>query len=252
MAIDQKYAERIRKETGLFANWEPNSPRAIGDFGPVKGSIFEFFGRLNDEEIGGLGERESPSAASYDIMIHASRAINANAGAKAKASVASGKALLEMKFTSEDGIAFSAPDVTIVQITNLPALGDTLKRRRLNGAWDTEHAVVVQVNRAPRATIVLSDEAGAQIDFEIAANVPVNAQLIANLDAGASLLSARGVGVRIVGQGPLVPLFKLAYLKKRLFGDPRIVYRDAEVHGVSDRAAPEVYEVDDELVLTVF
>ena len=54
MPSDQQYGSRIRGETSLFANWLPNSPREIGDFGHVNGALFEFFGRLDPEEIEAL------------------------------------------------------------------------------------------------------------------------------------------------------------------------------------------------------
>ena len=70
------------------------------------------------------------------------------------------------------------------------------------------HAVVVQVSAAESATILLSNEAGAGMEFEVAADAPVNAQL-AKLDAGVSLFysmaSASRSSVRL-----LTPLFKLA------------------------------------------
>ncbi|UVK35800.1 hypothetical protein LHFGNBLO_006014 (plasmid) [Mesorhizobium sp. AR10] len=249
MPTDQQYGASIRNETTLFANWPPNAPREIGDFGRVNGALFEFFGHLNPEEIEMLGSRESPSPVGYDIMIKSTRSLNAHLSAEAKAKVADGKALLEIKFTSEKGVVFAAPSVTITEIASLQALGHMLNKRRLEGNWDTDHAVVVQVSKADSATILLSNQEGAGIDFEVAANAPVNAQLVAKLDAGASVVDSRGVGIKIIGEGPLTPLFKLAYLKRRIFGDPKIVYREALAPNSPND--PEIHEVDDEYVLAV-
>lgn len=249
MPTDQQYGASIRKETAMFANWPPNSPREIGDFGRVDGALFQFFGRLDPEEIQALGSRESPSPAGYDIMIKSTRSLKAHVSAEAKAKVADGKALLEIKFTSDDGVVFTAPSITITEITNMQTLGHLLNERRLKGSWDMDHAVVVQISQADSATILLSNQEGAAIDFEVAANVPVDAQLVATLDAGASVVDSRGVGIKIIGQGPLTPLFKLAYLKRRILGDPKIVYRDALPP--DSPSVPEIYEVDDDCVLAV-
>lgn len=250
MPTDQQYGASIRAETSLFANWPPNSAREIGDFGRVNGSLFEFYGRLTPEEIEALGSREGPSPASYDIMIKSTRSLNAHVSGEANAKVADGKALLVIKFTSDQGVVFAAPSVSITEITDLLALGHFLNERRLEGNWDTDHAVVVQVSKADSATILLSKENGAEINFEVSANAPVNAQLVAKLDAGTSMVDSHGVGIKIIGEGPLTPLFKLAYLKKRLFGDPRIVYREAIAPDAPQ--APDIHEIDDEYVLTVF
>jgi len=256
MPTDQQYAEQIRKETSLFANWLPNSARAIGDFGRVNGALFEYYGRLDPDEIQALGSRSGPSPAGYDIMIHASRALGAKLGGQVDAGPAAGKAMLEIKFSSEKGIVFSAPTGVITAIESMQVLGTTLKQRRLEGNWDMDHAVVVETVTVASATILLSNQRGAQIDFEVAANAPVNAQLMAQLDARASVLDSRGVGIKIIGEGPLTPLFRLAYLKKKILGDPKIVYRQAlrpgaDKEGAGDVPDPEIHEIDDEHVLAV-
>ncbi|QCO02834.1 hypothetical protein [Azospirillum argentinense] len=250
MPSNQQYGASIRSETTLFANWPPNAPREIGDFGRVNGALFEFFGRLEPEEIAALGSRESQSPAGYDIMIKSTRTLNAHVSTEAKAKTADGKALLEIKFTSEEGIVFAAPSVKITEITSMPALGRTLNERRLKGNWDLDHAVVVQVCEADSATILLSNQAGAGIDFEVDANAPVDAQLVAKLDVGTSVVDSHGVGIKIIGEGPLTPLFKLAYLKRRLLGDPKIVYREALAPATAK--GPDIYEVDDQHILAVF
>jgi hypothetical protein len=131
----------------------------------------------------------------------------------------------------------------------MAALGRLLNKRRREGNWIMDHAVVVQVSAAESATILLSGQADAGLKFEVDANAPVNAQLVAKLDAGASLVSYHGVGIKVIGEGPLTPLFKLASLKRRIHGDPRIVYREALAPGTDDEF--QVYDVDDEYVLVV-
>ncbi|MGD0608881.1 MAG: hypothetical protein ABSA53_35520 [Streptosporangiaceae bacterium] len=250
MPTNQQYGSSIRRETSLFANWPPNGPREIGDYGRVNGALFEFYGCLDPEEIKALGKREGPSPAGYDVMINSSRSLSSHLSAEASAAnVADGKALLEIKFSSEEGIVFAAPSIKITEITSMAALGRLLNERRREGNWIMDHAVVVQVSAAESATILLSDQDGAGMEFEVAADAPVNAQLVAQLDAGASLLSSHGVGIKIIGEGPLTPLFKLAYLKRRIVGDPRIVYREAVAPGTDDEF--EVHDVDDEYVLVV-
>ena len=249
MPSDQQYGSSIRREASLFANWPPNAPREIGDYGPVNGALFEFFGRLDPEELDTLERRESPSSASYDVMIKSSRSLNTQVSAAANASVGEGKALLEFEFSSEEGVVFVAPSIKITEITSMAALGRILNKRRREDNWNMHHAVVVQLSTAESATILLSNQAGAKMTFEVAADAPVNAQLVAKLDAGVSLVSSHGVGIRIVGDGPLTPLFKLASLKRRIFGDPNIVYREALVPATNGEL--DVHDIDDEYVLVV-
>ena len=249
MPADQQYASGIRRETSLFANWQPNAPREIGDYGPVNGAIFQYYDRLDTKEIQALGERPGTSAASYDIMIHSTRSLQTDLSAEAKAMVGSGKALLEIKFSKKDGVVFAAPSTKVTEIASMPELGRILSARHRAGNWNMDHAVVVQVSVAERATILVSTEASAGMGFAVDASVPVNAQLVANLHAGQSCVSSHGVGVDIVGEGPITPLFKLAYLKKRFRKDPEIVYR--EVLPAEMGSGIDVYDVDDDHVLIV-
>lgn len=246
---DQQYGSIIRGETTFFANWPPNAPREIGDFGRVNGALFEFFGRLDPAETEALGKRQGPSPAGYDIMFKSARKLNSHLSAEVKAIVGDGKVLLEFHFSSEEGIVLVAPSIMITEITSMAELGRVLNKRRKEGNWIMEHAVIVQVSVAESATIVLSDQAQAGMQFAIAAGVPVNPHLIARLDAGTSLVSYHGVGIKIVGEGPLTPLFKLASLQRRVLGKPKVVYRDALTPGTETDV--EVYDVDDEYVLVV-
>ena len=250
MPSQQQYGSSIRRETSLFANWPPNAPREIGDYGRVNGALFEYFGCLGSEEIATLGKRQSPSAASYDIMIKSSRSVSTHLSAEAKATAGGGKALLEIMFSSEEGIVFAAPSIRITEISSMAALGRLLNERRRAGNWIMGHAVVVQVSTAKSATILLSNQAGAGMQFEVAADAPVNVQLVAGLDARVSLISSHGVGMKIIGEGPLTPLFKLASLKRRVAGDPGIVYREA-VTMTETEGELDVHDVDDDYVLVV-
>ncbi len=248
MPTNQQYCASIRRETSLFANWPPNESRAIGDYGRLNGAIFQRYGQLEPHEIELLGTREG-SQAGYDIAIKSDRSISGHASGEVKAPAVNGKAQLQIKFTSEEGVVFASSAVKMVEIGSLDALGRLLKQRLHEGEWEMAYAVVVQVAEAESATILLSDRAGAEMSFEVAANAPVTAELIAKLDAGASLVSSQGVTTKIVGQGPLVPLFKLAYLQPRLLGQPEIKYRDAMAMATSGQL--DVHDIDDEYVLVV-
>ena len=65
------------------------------------------------------------------------------------------------------------------------------------------------------------------MSFQVDASSPLDGKVVASLNARASLLSESGVGLRIVGEGPLVPLFRLAYLRRRWLGGTDVSYRTA-------------------------
>jgi hypothetical protein len=99
----------------------------------------------------------------------------------------------------------------------------------------------------PKATILVAQNAGAEIKFEVGAKTPINPQLMVNLDATSSVKMSKGVSTKIIGEGPMTPLFRLAFLKSRLLDDPEIkVYRGR------GEAAPKTVEISKEHYLEIY
>jgi hypothetical protein len=220
MAIDELYASEIRGETGLFATWVPNAPLEIGHYGPMRGALFQPMKQLT-----GLKTVTGTGTANYDFTINATRKINTSANALADAGLTKGKALLEVSFQKEAGVTFSAPETRVTRVDDILALGQQLIAKLNAGQWDEKHGIVIEVVTAPRATIITSIKSGAEVKFAVEANTPINVNVMANLGVTNSLIVEKGVGAKVIGEGPLNPLFRLAYIKTHLFKDPNIQYR---------------------------
>lgn len=243
MSIDKTYAAQIRDQTGMFAAWFPNAEIAIGDYGTVNGPLFEKLARLAS-----VPATPAPAKATYDFNINADRAINVDAKAMADAGVTSGNALLEVKFHKQAAVSFSAPDGVINRVADLLKLGRRLIDLEQSAQWKRkDYFIVFEVVTVPIATILVSQNAGAEIKFEVGAKTPINPQVMANLDTTSSLKMSKGVSTKIIGEGPLTPLFRLAFLKSRFLDDPEIkVYR-----GPSE-AGPEQVEISNEHYLEIY
>ncbi len=241
--IDQLYASNIRTQVGLFATWLPNAEIKIGHYGPVNGALFQPFSQLT-----GLCSQPGPAKATYDFTIAADRAINTQAKALADAGVTKGNVLLEVHFQKEAAVSFSAPDAVITRVTDIRALGKKLVGMMNLGEWDRKHAIVVEVVTAPKGTIIASEKAGAEVKFEVGANTPISPQIMADLDESTSLRSYKGVGARVIGEGPLTPLFRLAFLQKRLFRDPTISFRGP----AGEEIQQERIEIDNDETLEIY
>jgi hypothetical protein len=232
----------MRDKTGMFAAWFPNAAIAIGDYGTVKGPLFAKLAHLEDVDA-----KSAPAKAAYDISINADLAINTDAKAAADAGVSSGKALLEVKFHTAAAVSFSAPDAVITSVWDLLALGQRLVALDEAGQWQRKYFIVIEVVTVSKATILVSQDAGAEMKFEVEAKTPINPQVMANLDASGSLKMSKGVSTKIIGDGPLTPLFRLARLRSRLFDDPEIsVYRGR------GQVAPEVLKISGEHYLELY
>jgi hypothetical protein len=243
MSIEQIYASNIRDETGLFATWVPNAEIGIGDYGPINGVLFQPINRLD-----GIDSKLAPAGASYDFTIHAQRSLNTKAEALADAGVSSGKALLEVSFNKEAGVTFSAPDARITRVQNIEALGAKLIDLYKRSKWNKEHGVVFEVYTASQATIIVSNLSGAQMKFVVAADTPVSGVVMAKLDIQNSLVMEKGIGLKIVGKGPLTPLFRLAFLKPKVFHDPQIVFRGQG----GTNLEPKKFEISEDYSLEIY
>ncbi len=241
MPIDELYAAEVREQTGLFATWVPNAPLEIGHYGQVRGSLF-----LAMNQLEGLVTTTGPGTASYDFTIHATRKINTNAEALADAGVQTGKALLEVSFQREAGVTFSAVDTRVTRVQNIKALGEQLIGMGNN--WDTDHAIVVEVITATRATIITSIQSGAEVKFAVEVGTPISANIMANLNAGTSLLMEKGVAAKVIGEGSLNPLFRLAFLKSRSFRGPKLSFRGPSGSEATGQQVP----ISDEHYLEVY
>jgi hypothetical protein len=243
MAIDQEYASQIRKEIGIFAAWLPNALIEIGQYGQLQGALFQ-----PQRQLKGLYAKPNPAKATYDFTIHADRAINTDAKALVQAGVTSGNALLEVSFQKEAAVTFSAPDCEIKRVDDLRALGEKLIAMKEAGSFQKDDCIVVEVVTAPKATIIASLKSGAEVKFEVGAKTPISAQVMANLDEASSLKISKGVGAKVIGEGPLTPLFRLAFLKSHLLSSPTIAFRgpkgelvEGEKVQVTDSEYLEIY-----------
>jgi hypothetical protein len=224
MSISELYAAEVLKQVSRYATWLPNGPLEIGNFGPVKGALFESFGKIDDiETITG------PSGSTIDFTIHASRSMNTSQQAAADAGVTSGKVLLEIAFEKEAGVSFSSTDITVERVKDFFALGNRLIALIDAGKFNKDHSIVVEVVHAGKSTIICSERSNAEIKFEVDAKTPINPTVMANLDSKTSLKAETGVGFKAISAGPLQPLFGLARIKSSLWNDPKIVTREGLV-----------------------
>lgn len=223
MAINELYARQVQRQTDKYANWLPNRPLEVGHYGTLSGALFEPFGRLE-----GLLTETSVSSADIDFTINATRTISTSQKAAGNAGISKGKALLEIGFSKEAGTSFSLIGTMVERAQDLVALGQLLINKIDTEDFDKNHVIVVEVVHAAKATIICSERAGAEVKFAVDANTPINPSVMAHLSSKSSLVAEKGVGFKIISEGPIHPLFGLASIKSPLWGDREIVMR-AEV-----------------------
>jgi hypothetical protein len=246
MAMVDAYLSEMHKQTKMHATWPLETRLEIGDFGELKTGQFNIFGRLTSKEISRLNVRESAKA-DWDITFKSHRNVYSHTEAQAKAKIATGKALLEITFDSEESFMFTSPNTLAINATDIRTLGDILKARLDKGDWDLNHVIIVGLSNARAATVLLSDQQGASIQFELDATTPPSPEVVATLNSDNSLINYHGVGIRLIGRGPLTPLYKAAKLHKTFWlGDLEVRYRGEETK------PEESFEIDREYSISVY
>jgi hypothetical protein len=242
MSLPAIYADEMRDQSDYFAAWPPNAQFQIGDVGRLTGALFDKYEHLSEV----IGAPETAKA-TFDFAVNADRELLAGANAAADARVADGKALLQLSFTAEAALSFSAPDCVITTVSDLRALGKRIAT--LGSKWNDSDFIVYQLVTAPRATILVSQKAGAEMKLEVAGNAPLNPQLMVSLDASASIKKSAGMSTKIVGEGPLTPLFRLARMRRRV---PLVGKKTIQVYRGQRQTEPQSIELESGDFLDLF
>jgi hypothetical protein len=243
MSFAQRYTAKIRTETRYFAAWLPGAIVRLGDYGSVDGSVFQSVGNVSD-----LPEILETEPHTIDTMLGVTRELSPQASIDGDAGIATGQALIEITFNDEVGILISAVGARETRIADLTAFADRL---RSTGQLDSRSAnwFVYELTTVQKATIVASQEGGVRFRFNITGKPAGLAEALASVSGASSTVMERHAFVKIIGQGPLTPLFRLARLKRRLFSDPVLSFR-GENQTPADMV--ERYDLGDGDVLEVY
>jgi hypothetical protein len=178
----------------LFANWEPGSPVALGDYEIVVGRNFIPLGNVSQLGIKIEAPRELP-AGSQQLRYFGTRGTT-DVDLQAAVSGPTGliaQAKLAVTFSAEDAVFFRAAGCRTKMVANKSALGREVMRRygAARPSWRWEWAVVTDLITAAATTIAVSGGSSGSIVFEAAGNVP-NVDL-ADASIGLNVRSEAGI-----------------------------------------------------------
>jgi hypothetical protein len=195
----------------LYANWDPDKPVQLGDYGILRGRMWIYLGNLRDKVP--FKERASPntshkmfaSKGTTQLTFHAKGSVPVNGGVNAKAT-------LEINFSSEESVFFNAAACTYRMVSDKVALGKTIRQMYSKGEWNRAWAVITDLIDAGATTVAVSGGHSASIVLEATGDVgTIN---LADASIGLGIKTSTNVGYQIVAATKLTPLLGLCKIQR--------------------------------------
>jgi hypothetical protein len=210
MAIEHVYTSAVHRHFNtLFANWQPIAPISLGDFGTLRGSLFQPLGNIAKFGVAWKSILRKADA-HYNFVSSKSVSVMLRAAGQAGPSA---KARLEVGFGRKNGVYLDAAGCSYRMISDKHGLGNSLRDAL---GFNSDWAVVTDLIVAKRSVIAVSEAAGANVVLEATGSVP--AINMANAEVGLSAVVQQDIGLLVGGKRGLTPLIGLSAFRKRFFG----------------------------------
>ena len=213
MGLGQQYCRQLRLNlTGLHANFPPNRPLALGDYGVLRDDVFQRMGNITQLGIT-FGTIDGPASSTFQFKSQGAVDVDL----LAKGDVAPGglpvvKAGIEIRFTKQDAVFFNAAGCTVSQVDDLAAIGNALTALLREGRWDSEFRVVTNLVRATHTTAIASADRNSEIKLEATSDALAAIDLA---DASLRLQTkrSRSTALELVTASDQTPLMQLSRLR---------------------------------------
>jgi hypothetical protein len=165
MSFIKKLQKNINKVTeGYFANWTPDMPISVGDYGDIHGYRLTRDGNISryvkDVEIEQV-RSETATFEKKDGLI-----VTTSAGAQGDAGI--GKEKMDLKFGSEGAFLYHLKDLTNIQFKErrevFEKLGALILSEQIK--WKDDYVLVTEVKQAGKAFVLVADSANAEMEIE--------------------------------------------------------------------------------------
>ncbi len=149
---------------GYFANWTPDTPISVGDYGDIKGYRFTRDGNasryIDNIEIEKVRSKTATLEKKYGLIIQTKAA--------ASTSAPIGKASLSFQFGSEGSFLYHLKDLTNYQYKERREAFEKLGKMILSGKikWKDDYVIVTEMKEAGNALILVADSANADMEIE--------------------------------------------------------------------------------------
>ncbi len=176
MSFIKNFQIKINKVTaGYFANWTPESPISVGDYGDIKGYRFTRDGNISRFKL--ELEIDSVRAKTATFKKKEGLVISTSAGASGEAKKQSAR--LDLKFGAEGAFLYHLADITNNQFKDRQIAFEKIVPLILSNKikWKDNYVLVSEIKQAGKAFIIVADSANANMQIECKGDVSIEANL---------------------------------------------------------------------------
>lgn len=149
---------------GYFANWTPDMPISVGDYGFIRGYRFTRDGNVTRYNLDLQLEENHLKTA----LLEKKDGVIVNAQTMVTGSAGTGKTKLDLQFGDAGSFLYHLKGLTNIQYKDrrsaFEKIGQLILSDRLN--WQDDYVLVVEVKKADRAVIIVADSDDAKMEIE--------------------------------------------------------------------------------------
>lgn len=154
----------------LYANWDIATPRELGDYGKLDGSLFISLGNIKNDFGINVPEIEEERLDSRSFASKGNTDVSLTGQGQIPASGVTVNAKLEITFSESDAMFFNAAGCVYTMAQSKFRLGQDIIA--LKDKWDPSWVVVTDIVDSGAVTAAISSSRNASITFEADAHVP--------------------------------------------------------------------------------
>lgn len=215
-SMAEVYTENLHKHFRiLYANWPPGSPIELGDFGILTGDIFIRKGNILDKYKINFKKIIDKSKDDYEYKSSDSTEVNFNSkGSVNPNGLVNAKASIEIKFSSNESIFFTASDCVHNYISNVEDIGEKIIDLWDKDKWDEDNVIITSKMNSAATTIIVSKGNSSSIKLEATSDA-VESIKLSDASIGLGIVSESNIGFKVITKEGMTPLFEIMGLKNK-------------------------------------
>jgi hypothetical protein len=218
-SVERQYSETLHEQfPTYYANFPPNAPVALGDYGTVRDGVFLKIGSITAFDVPLPAANKSDTNASFEFKSGSAVHVEPRADVSAEGGPAHGaKSKARIVFNDDNGVFFAAAGCTIEGFSEQRNVREAMLNLFVAETWRPEWVLVIGRVLSRALNIVIASKRGASIELSANAETDIDfadARIAAMLKAGAS----EDIAFQWVAKASTVPLVRLLRVHKSFFG----------------------------------
>ena len=256
--IKQSYKKQISNTFNYRATWAPSRPMTVGQIGKLQDGVFMPYTTLQDLGIPvQVNTKESEDTLDYSSSggVSVNFKVAGDAVPAGATSLTQADAGIVIKFSRENALVFNIKGFTTIQLTNLAEVEEKILQLKEQGKWKKDYILICEVVKADSASIVISKSKNATLEISATADIAINDLKLSNSEANLAVVNKRDIGVNILAEQEITPLYKAMKVKNRFFRSDELILvkgleEDKELLTTLDSYDESEFSEEEELIVS--